>query len=696
MSVRRLLWALVLTGWATTAWAQDWCPDPDTEVTVQTASRMDQRLEDAPVTMTVICERVIDRAPTRSLTDLLRDVPGINVVRTSARDVNVTSRSSTGTLADSTLLLLDGRSVYLDYFGYIMTDLLTVDPTELKQIEVLRGPASAVWGANAMTSVINLISKTPRELEGTRASIRFGQFNRARPGEDYDSGGLFAVNAIHAEAPDEHFAYKISAGFLTQEPFPRPEGTVPGGRAAYPTYVNRGTSQPRFDARADYDFPGEGSDPPRKLVIAGGLAATDGILHSGLGPLHVERGTMMKYGRLAFTRDKLKVQFFVNDIDGEAPFLLQNGLDGQPLRISVENQSYDVEFSNQNLLSTRHLLSYGGNFRHNTFDISLAPRGHRRDEGGVWAQDQMEFRSNTILWTVGGRLDRFGILDHTVFSPRTALILRPRPNRSVRLSFNQAFRAPSFINNFFDTAFEAQAHLPSAGTFRFPATAVGNTDLREEKLTAYEVGYLAVRTNLTFDAAFYVNRTRNTVLFTQTASYDSTSPPPGWPLPPTELDTLIARGSGLPSEFSYRNFDLITERGVELSVEARLSPRVTAFANYTWQDNPMPRGFDISELNLQPSHTAHAGVSYDGPRYFGSVQAGVQSEAFWQDVLDSPFHASTDPYALVDASAGLHSSDDTITAAIRVTNVLNGGERQHVFGDLIRRTVIGELQVTFP
>jgi len=110
----------------------------------------------------------------------------------------------------------------------------------------------------------------------------------------------------------------------------------------------------------------------------------------------------------------------------------------------------------------------------------------------------------------------------------------------------------------------------------------------------------------------------------------------------------------------------------------------------------VPRGFDIAELNLQPRHTVHAGLSYDGPRYFGSVRASVESEAFWQDVLDSPFHGYTDPYALVDASAGLHSSDDTITAAVRVTNVLNDGEQQHVFGDLIRRTVVGELRVTFP
>jgi iron complex outermembrane receptor protein len=688
----RALWALALVAWAAAAWAQDVPGDPDEpaqqgeitpadEVVVVSASRQEERRINAPVTMTVIPESVTGGAPSRSLTDLLRVVPGLNVVQTSARDVNVTSRASTGTLADSTLVLLDGRSIYQDFFGFVMWDLLPVDTTEIKQVEVIRGPASAVWGTNAMTGVINVISKTPRELEGTTTSIRFGQFNRAGSGEDYDGGGLFAVNAIHAAAPDDRFAYKLSAGFLTQEPFPRSTDTASGR-----DFVNRGTSQHRFDARVDYDFP----DRRRALVIAGGLAATEGILHSGLGPLHVQRGSMLKYGRVTYSRDRLKVQLFVNDLDGEAPFLLQNGADGEPIRSTIENQSYDVEFSNQHLLNRRHLLSYGGSFRHNAFDISIAPNGHRRDEGGAWMQDQMAFRADSLLWTIGARVDRIGILDRTVASPRTALIVRPRPGQSVRLSFNQAFRAPSFISNFFDTAFEAQANLGPAGAFRFPFSAVGSTELREEKLTAYEIGYLALVGEVTFDAAFYLNRTRDTVLFTRTAAYTSANPPPGWPLPPAVVDDLAASGSALPSQYSYRNFDQLTERGVELSVEARLTPRTTAFANYTWQDDPVPRGFDVAELNLPPTHTVHAGLAYDGPRYFGSVRGSFQSEAFWQGVLDPGY---TEPYTLVDAAVGLHSADGSITAAIRVTNLLNDGDRQHVFGDLIRRTLTGELRV---
>jgi hypothetical protein len=59
-------------------------------------------------------------------------------------------------------------------------------------------------------------------------------------------------------------------------------------------------------------------------------------------------------------------------------------------------------------------------------------------------------------------------------------------------------------------------------------------------------------------------------------------------------------------------------------------------------------------------------------------------------VLDPGY---TEPYTLVDAAVGLHSADGSITAAIRVTNLLNDGDRQHVFGDLIRRTLTGELRV---
>src|SRR5205823_2195379 len=198
------------------------------DIVVVTASRREEQLLNAPATMTVLTEDLLAAAPGQSVTDLLRLVPGLNTIQTSARDVNVTSRGATSTLSDSMLVLLDGRSIYQDFFGSVLWDFLPVDSTEIKQIEVIRGPASAVWGANAMTGVVNVVTKTPREMLGTSLSIRFGQFDRSPSGGQFDGGGLFSVSATHAHATNDRLAYKISAGLLAQEPFLRPTGVVPG------------------------------------------------------------------------------------------------------------------------------------------------------------------------------------------------------------------------------------------------------------------------------------------------------------------------------------------------------------------------------------------------------------------------------------------------------------------------------------
>src|SRR6187399_2116575 len=188
------------------------------EVVVVTASRCTEQLLNAPATMTVLTDEVIGKAPIQGVTDLLRLVPGLNTVQTSARDVNVTSRAATGTLADSMLVLLDGRSIYQDFFGFVAWDFLPIDVQEIKQIEVIRGPASAVWGANAMTGVINVITRTPREMSrdsgGNAVTIGFGGFNRDVTGRDQNAGTLFYVNGSHADAVDDKWSYKVSAGFF--------------------------------------------------------------------------------------------------------------------------------------------------------------------------------------------------------------------------------------------------------------------------------------------------------------------------------------------------------------------------------------------------------------------------------------------------------------------------------------------------
>jgi outer membrane receptor for ferrienterochelin and colicin len=215
------------------------------DVVVVTASRREQQRDDAPATMTVLTRDVIATAPNLTVTDLLRMVPGVNTVQTSARDVNVTVRAATGTLSDSTLVLLDGRSVYQDFFGFVLWDFLPIDSDEIRQIEVIRGPASAVWGANAMTGVINVISLRPREMQGTTVSIRFGQFDRSSAGATFDGGGLMTINATHAEAVNARLAFKASFGLVAQEALLRPVGNISGTLTPLPVFPNLGTTQPR-------------------------------------------------------------------------------------------------------------------------------------------------------------------------------------------------------------------------------------------------------------------------------------------------------------------------------------------------------------------------------------------------------------------------------------------------------------------
>ena len=86
-------------------------PDPTyEEIVVVSGSRVAEKLANTPVTMSVIGTREIESATSQNFAELLRTVPGLNITQTSARDINVTSRAATGTLATGQLALLDGRS----------------------------------------------------------------------------------------------------------------------------------------------------------------------------------------------------------------------------------------------------------------------------------------------------------------------------------------------------------------------------------------------------------------------------------------------------------------------------------------------------------------------------------------------------------------------------------------------------------
>ena len=128
-------------------------------------------------------------------------------------------------------------------------------------------------------------------------------------------------------------------------------------------------------------------------------------------------------------------------------------------------------------------------------------------------------------------------------------------------------------------------------------------------------------------------------------------------------------------------------------MDERLARGMSAFANYSWQARPRQSGFDASELNVPPTYRVNVGVSGTKDRYFGSIAARYVGRAFWQDVLD-PYHGWSPSYKVLDAGVGVRSSDG-ITVAFRGTNLLNASVQEHVFGDVIKRQIVGELRFGF-
>ena len=709
------------------------------DTVVVTASRHAGRLIDAPVSTSVITTATLDTTPAQNYGDLLRAIPGANVIQLSARDVQVTSRSSGNTLTNSQLVLVDGRSAYLDFFGLVLWDLLPTNFDDVEQIEVVRGPASAVWGANAMTGAVNIITKPPRESVGTTVTFSGGYVDRyAGSGVGLGAGPLFGANATATRAPSDRLAYRVSAGYFTSDAFARPTGRIPViddprqpgqtvGGALYPLdsavaavgtgFANRGTSQPKFDVRVDQEL----SDAT--LTYAGGVAGTEGLVHSGIGPFDIQRGSYLGYGKVTYTRGDLRLQFFTNILDGQAPnLLLPDPATGRPLQLDFKTQTYDGEIGHAVVLGNRHRLSYGGNVRQNNFDVPLAPLGEDRLEVGGYLQDEIFWDRFRLV--LGARVDKFGNLSNPKVSPRIAFLVKPAEDHSITLSYNRAFRAPSVINNALQTSIVSPVDLSAlapllppglqpavAQPFPLVVGAVGSDipiggmpqdELTEESLTAYEVSYTGVLPlGTTLGGSFFVNRRDDSINFTALPPtldpYTAATPPPGWRLPPVVLTQLAQFGIFLPrTAFTYLNLGPIRQTGVELWLEQQVSRAVAASVNYSWQSEPEilddPNPYLPSELNLPPTHRFNAGVTWNGSRLLGSASVNAATDAFWSDVLTSAYHGYTDGYATVNGSVGVKWQGGAVTTTVKVTNLFNQTIQQHIFGDLLRRIVVGEVK----
>ena len=116
--------------------------------------------------------------------------------------------------------------------------------------------------------------------------------------------------------------------------------------------------------------------------------------------------------------------------------------------------------------------------------------------------------------------------------------------------------------------------------------------------------------------------------------------------------------------------------------------------NYSLQPEPNVN-FDKSEINIPPKNRFNAGVGLDYGRYYGNLDIAYTDRAFWQDVLDARFHGDTDAWTMVNGAFGVRFASERLSAALKINNIGNKAIQQHIFGDVLRRQIIGEFRASF-
>jgi iron complex outermembrane receptor protein len=161
----------------------------DLEVT--SVSRRAEKLSEAASAVQVITGANIRRSGATNLVEALRLAPNLQVAQVNASQWAVSARGFNNVLANKLLVLIDGRTVYTPFYAGVFWDVQDVVLEDVDRIEVVSGPGSALWGANAVNGVINVITKSSKETQGAfveagggdeidaLASVRYGGTTKA-------------------------------------------------------------------------------------------------------------------------------------------------------------------------------------------------------------------------------------------------------------------------------------------------------------------------------------------------------------------------------------------------------------------------------------------------------------------------------------------------------------------------------------
>ncbi len=542
-------------------------------VEVYSVSKKKQKLGESAAAVYILTQDDIRRSGATSIPELLRLVPGVEVARIDANTWAITARGFNDRFANKLLVLIDGRSVYTPLFAGVYWDVQDTLLEDIDRIEVIRGPGGAVWGANAVNGVINIITKSASSTTGALVAAGGGSeekhFEALRYGAEVFDGAFLRVYGKYLDRSGSEF---MNSGTLTD-----PSDEWSQGRGGF---------------RLDWEVSERDT-----LTLQGDVYEGD----QGSAVIDPQP-SLPSPPAVPFTKDRQEqIDVAGGNIRGHWERRLDDGSDVQisayydrtrrhDTQFGEDRDMFDVELQHHRAFGNNHDVVWGVGYRlimddiDSDFPTSWSPSERTNDLFSAFVQDEISLLDDSLRVTLGSKVEHN---DYTgfEFQPDARFLWKPAERQTLWGAVSRAVRSPSRSE---DDIQIVSAVLPQAGlspslqpfipllpcpTCDVAITTNGSRSIDSESLLAFELGYRAQPLEtVSFDLATYFNLyddlrtiTLDPADFVRTIGFDSAN----------NLNQIRAFGG---------NFAEGKSLGVELAVDWYPTERQRFRSGYTFVD----------------------------------------------------------------------------------------------------------------
>jgi len=433
------------------------------KIEITSASRKEQPAGDAAAAVFVITHDDIRRSGMTTIPDLLRMAPGVQVAQMNSNKWAVTVRGFNSLYANKLLVLVDGRSLYNRVFAGVFWDTEDLLLDDIDRIEVIRGPSAAMWGANAVNGVINIVTKATSDTQGALVRV--------------DAGGFGQQGALRYGGKIGTGNYRIYSQWTG-----RSESLIETG-----TRANDASHSTTTGFRADW------TTKPNALMVEGDFTAGQmrGMWFN-LDPLTVasepvanvpsdsQGGHLLaRWTHTSDTGGSLQVQSFV-DMAGR-----------QETLGDYDRKVFDIDSQYHTALGGHQDLVAGIGYRFidekvtGHVGVSFDPAEDSSSLFTAFIQDEVSLFRNRLAVTLGTQVQHDAVSGAGV-QPSARVLWKVNPRQRIWAATSRALRTPSLYERGLRLTYPPSPH-PSG--LPLVISVFGNAEAKTETLVDAEAGY---------------------------------------------------------------------------------------------------------------------------------------------------------------------------------------------------------------